>query len=264
MGFSSLPHVGALWHVVESKKEAEAEVEEYRQSRSSSNVSRSVVTSTKSKGDIDDASDTEEQKLILPLVIKTDVAGTGDAVMHELEKLPKDERLEVRVVSRGVGSISESDVKLVGGGMTPGIIVGFNVKVEREAKDVSERLGVKVAVFDIIYKLAEWLGEELRKRRPLERVEEMAGTAKIVKVFSSAKGRVVVGGRVEEGTLAQGKEIKIMRRDMEIGRGTIISLQAQKRDVKEVSSGSEFGAMIKTVVEPASGDRVEAFNVEMK
>ena len=227
---------------------------------------RSVVKSTKSEGDIDDASASEEEKkhVILPLVIKTDVAGTGDAVLHEFEKLPKDERLEVRIVSRGVGSINESDVKLVGGGKVPGIIVGFNVKVEGPAKDLAERQGVAVAVFDIIYKLTEWLGAEIEKRRPRQRVEEVTGAAKIVKVFSSAKNRVVLGGRVEEGVLKQGEEVKIMRRDAEVGRGSVVSLQSQKRDVKEVEAGGEFGAMIKTSAEPAAGDRLEAFSVEMK
>ncbi|MDE1925291.1 MAG: translation initiation factor IF-2 [Patescibacteria group bacterium] len=265
VGFSSLPAVGVPWHVVESKKEAEADAAEAKaEFRKFSLPAQAKLAETSE-------SENEEEKIhvVLPLVIKTDVAGTGDAVLHELEKLPKDERLEVRIVSRGVGAIGEGDVRLVGGSATPGIIVGFNVKVEREAKDLAERLGVKVAVFDIIYKLTEWLGAEIEKRRPLERVEEMTGTAKIVKVFSFAKGRVVLGGRVEEGILVQGKEVKVMRRlpghgDAELGRGSIVSLQSQKRDVKEVEAGAEFGAMIKMNVEPAAGDRLEAFAVEMK
>jgi translation initiation factor IF-2 len=256
VGFSTLPAVGATWHVVESKKEAETDAAEAR-IENRKNVSAPVVR-------VSEEGEVEKIHVVLPLVIKTDVAGTADAVVHELDKLPKNDTLEVRIVARSVGSITENDIKLVGGGKVPGIIVGFNVKVEREAKDLAERLGVEVAVFDIIYKLTEWLGVELEKRRPRQQIEEKMGTAKIIKVFSSTKGRVVLGGRVEDGVLKQGEEIKIMRREVEVGRGEIVSLQTQKRDVKEVEAGSEFGAMLKTTIEPAGGDYIEAFSVEMK
>jgi translation initiation factor IF-2 len=184
--------------------------------------------------------------------------------MHELDKLPKDERLEVRVVSHGVGPISEGDVRLAGAGAVPGIIVGFNVKVEREAHDLAERLGVEVAVFDIIYKLAEWLGAEILKRQPREKTEQKTGSAKIIKVFSYEKGRAVLGGRVDDGTLTQGQVVKVMRRDLELARGTVVSLQSQKLAVKKIESGGEFGAMIKLGAEPAAGDYIEAFEEVMK
>jgi translation initiation factor IF-2 len=172
--------------------------------------------------------------------------------------------MEVRVVSRAVGPVSEADVKLVAGSSTPGIIVGFNIKVEPQARDLAERQGVTIETFDIIYKLAEWLGEELEKRRPREQVEELLGAAKILKFFSATKGRVVVGGRVEEGEIADGAEVKVLRRDIELGRGKIVSLQSQKREVKKVEKGEEFGTQLKIDVEPAAGDRLEVFKVVVK
>jgi translation initiation factor IF-2 len=263
VGFSVLPAVGAQWRAVETKKEAEEEAAEAR--IKILQAKGSTLAQGSSRSNLEDKEDEEEKlHVILPLVIKTDVAGTIEAVMHELEKLPKDERLEVRVVTRGVGTISESDVRTAGAGAVPGIIAGFNVKVEREAQTLAERLGVKIAVFDIIYKLAEWLGAEIEKRRPLERTEVGKATAKILKVFSSAKGRVVLGGRVEDGALAQGAEVKVTRADVEVARGSIVSLQTQKRDVKQVEAGSEFGAMIKLSADPSPGDILEAFGVEMK
>lgn len=258
VGFSTLPRVGAQWKTVETKKDAEKDVEEtLRQIRSAR-----PPAAKKEK----EVAEVEEEKLhkVLPVVIKTDFLGTGDAVLHELEKLPKDERLEVRVVSRGVGPVSEGDVRQAGAGAHPGIIVGFNVKVEKEARELAERLGVEVEIFDIIYTLTEWLAGQLEKRRPRENVEEKRGLAKVVKFFSSTKGRVVLGGRVEEGAISQGEEVKILRRDLELGRGEIVSLQAQKVVVKKVEAGSEFGAMLKTQVEPAPGDYLEAFEVVLK
>ena len=229
VGFSALPLVGTRFKTVETKKEAE-----------------------------------EKLHIILPIVIKTDVAGTGEAVVHELQKIPVDERMEVRVVSRGVGAINESDVKLAEGDKTQGLVVGFNVKVEREAREAGERLGVSFETFDVIYKLAEWLRGEIEKRKPKERVEERTGFARIVKLFNASKGRVVLGGKVEEGELRQGEEVKIMRRDLEIGRGEIVSLQAGKTPVKKIEAGSEFGAMIKTAADPAPGDKLEAFAIVYK
>jgi translation initiation factor IF-2 len=259
VGFSTLPTIGAPWHSVESKKEAEVDVAEAL-------LARPTAPHPPNAPAPQETTEVLEEKLhvILPLVIKTDVAGTGEAVLHELEKLPKDERLEVRVVSRGVGPINENDVKLVGGGSTPGIIVGFNVKIENSARDLAGRQGVTVEVFDIIYKLAEWLGVEIERRRPRQELHEQTGAAKVLKIFSTAKGKVVLGGRVEEGALMDNEEVKILRRDLELGRGKIVSLQSQKTPVKKVESGSEFGAQIKTETDPAPGDRIEAFTIVFK
>ncbi|HVZ76173.1 MAG TPA: translation initiation factor IF-2 [Candidatus Paceibacterota bacterium] len=255
VGFSVLPSVGAHWQTVEKKKDAEAMAEEAR--LANKKPTKNVSTAP---------SEGEEEKLhvILPLVIKTDVAGTADAVMHELDKLPQDERLEVRIVSKGVGPVNEGDIKLAGSGTTPGIVVGFNVKQEPVSREMAERLQVAVGTFDIIYKLSEWLGEELLKRQPRERTEELSGSAKVLKVFSTTKGKVVLGGRVEEGELKEGAEVKIMRRDLELGRGTITSLQSQKTPVKKIESGSEFGMQLKTSAEPAAGDLIQAFNIVFK
>ncbi len=200
--------------------------------------------------------------MVLPIVIKTDFAGTGEAVAHELAKIPLDPRLELRVVSRGVGTITEGDVKLVGGGRTPGLVIGFNVKVESSARDLAERQGVEVATFDIIYKLAEWLQAAAAARRPKLATEVVVGSAKVLKFFSNAKGRVVVGGRVEQGSLKQNQEVRIMRRDIELGKGTIVGLQSNKKEVREVEAGVEFGVMLKTQVEPAPGDKLESLVTE--
>ena len=248
VGFNTLPDVGALWTTVETKKDAEAHAADARTRRVS-----------KEKTPVTPATADETVRLILPLVIKTDFAGTGDAVLHELLKLPQDPRLEVRVVGRSVGHISENDVKLAGASTPAGIIVGFNTKVEDKARQLAERLGVEIATFDIIYKLTEWLGVELAKRHPREHMEERIGLAKILKVFSNQQGRVVLGGRVEEGEIAEKHQIKVMRGEEEIGRGEVVSLQTQKTSVKQVERGKEFGAMLKLSAEPAPGDYIEAF-----
>jgi translation initiation factor IF-2 len=262
VGFSILPTVGMRFKTVETKREAETDTTEALAARPKP---AALVATPKPKTDDVPGEEIEEKEImVLPLVIKTDVSGTGDAVIHELEKLPKHERIEVRVVSRGVGPITEGDVRFAIGGKTPGIVLGFNVKVEAPARDIAERQGVEVAVFDIIYKLAEWLGTEVEKRRPRDRAEEKIGSARVLKIFGTEKGKVVLGGRVEEGELTQGAEVKIMRRDFELGRGEITSLQAQKKQVKVVEAGNEFGAQVKTNVEPAANDKLEIFTIVLK
>lgn len=261
VGFSSLPSVGASWKAVETKKEAEQDATEALRSISSARALQAARPSlTLASGNTAESSD-EKEIATLPIVIKTDFAGTGDAVLHELEKIPKYDNFEVRVVARSVGAISERDVKLVGSGKRPGIVVGFNVKVEKEARALAERLGVLIGVFDIIYKLAEWLEDEIEKHRPRSTVDIRLGNAKILRVFSSQTGRTVLGGRIEEGALVQGAEVKIMRGDFEIGRGELVSLQKQKTPMSKLEQGSEFGAMVRTSVVPVAGDYLEAFEI---
>ena len=252
VGFSSLPIVGAVWHVVESKKEAESAARE---------GALPAAAHTPS-------SDTEDT-LILPVVIKSDFSGTGDAIVHELKKLPTFENFEARVVSRGVGPINESDVRLAGSGKNPGVVVGFNVKIDREPRELAERLGVGVATFSIIYELAEWLSGEIDQRRPRHAQEEELARAKVLKIFSAQGSSVVLGGRVEGGELAPGM-VKFVRlsaesgEETEIGRGELVSLQAQKEQVKKVSQGKEFGAQIKTGTPPLPGDTLVQFESVLK
>jgi translation initiation factor IF-2 len=285
VGFSTLPQIGAKWRTVETKKEAESEVAEARRKppqnfpigsheprQSSAPASATSdpeqklpgADRVKAQGSDGEASAEDLQILTLPIAIKTDFAGTGDAVMHEIEKLPKHERLDVRVINRSTGPISKSDVELVGSGSAPGIILGFNVKIDRDAAQLAGRLGVAVGTFSIIYELTKWLGEEIEKRRPRAQMEEQTGSAKILKVFSVTKNKIVVGGRVDQGMITEGEDIKIMRRDVELGRGTISSLQSNKNAIKKVEKGNEFGAMLKIDFEPAAGDIIESFEVVTK
>lgn len=254
IGFSQAPEVGAPWYTVETKKEAEG----------ATSAARVTRLGTEKKP-VAQASDADEVKRVtLPVIIKTDFAGTGDAVVHELKKVPEDPRLEVRIVGKSVGQVTEGDVRTVGATKPAGIIVGFNVKIEPEAQNLAHQLGVEIATFSIIYKLTEWFTEEVVKRHPKENQEEKIGTAKILKVFSNQQGKVVLGGRLEEGVFQAGKPVKIMRDEVEVGRGEIASLQTQKTATKKIEAPTEFGAMIETTATPLPGDYLESFEVVLK
>ncbi len=239
IGWNKAPRVGDLFYTVASKKEAEATIEQLE-------LSEVAVTAEKSN------------LPTIPLLIKADVSGTIDAILHELAKFQSD-RISVRVIGTQVGDINVSDVQNVSA-TKDAIIVGFNVKVERAATELAERLGVEIDTFKIIYELSEWLNTALKNRTPKREDKVVTGRAKIIRHFSVQKYTHVLGGRVEEGSIKLGQTVRILRRDVEIGSGEIKNLQQAKSDAKEVKEG-EFGMQLNTKTEISAGDHIEAFDI---
>lgn len=245
-GFDTIPAVGSTFRAYANKKDAEKIQLELREARAKAPVIKAVRTIPLSA-----------DALVVPIVIKSDVAGTLEAIEKELGKIER-ERVVIKIIAKGVGTIGENDAKLASGSDSA-IILGFHTKVERGAQDIAERFGITIKTFDIIYKLSEWLNEELDRRTPKTMSEDIVGTAKILKTFSSTKHKQVIGGKVLTGALEVGAQVKIMRREVEIGRGKIDGLQAQKLATKKVEEGNECGMMVESKMEIASGDILEAF-----
>lgn len=245
-GFDSLPPVGATFRVCASKKEAEAAQAENKEINALGGKTATVRNTPLA----DDA-------LIVPIVLKSDVGGTLEAIEKEISKI-EHERIAIKIIAKGVGSIGENDAKLASG--APGaIIIGFHTKVERGAADIAERFNVTVKTFDIIYELSEWLEKELKTRTPKTLGEQVVGSLKVLKTFSATKHKQVIGGKVTTGTLELGAQVKIIRREGEIGRGKIVELQQSKVAAKKVEEGNECGLMIEAKIEIAPGDVLEAF-----
>ncbi len=190
------------------------------------------------------------------------MAGSLEAIEKEII-LIKNPSAEFRIVSSGVGPISESEIKGIADGQNA-IIIGFNVKADKSAIEIAEQRGITISLFDIIYKVTEWLEIEMENRRPRVESVETTGRIKIIRAFSRTKERQILGGKVTEGTIALNGVVKIMRRDFEIGRGKIVNLEKGKVKTSVVEEGNEFGMMIESKVEVAPGDVVEAFNVVQK
>jgi len=247
IGWDEVPPVGGAFQSFDSKKDAQAAL---------------LAVSEERQAEVPTASDEEDTRTTIPIILKADVLGSLDAIKHEIAKIDT-ERVNIRIVSEGVGSVSENDVKL---SLTSenALIVGFNVKVDSAAADLAERNDTTVHTFDIIYKLAEWLTTAIVERTPKVKTKDVTGSAKILKLFSVQKNKYVLGGRVESGTITQKGIISIARRGNEIGEGKILSLQTQKSDVKEVTEGNEFGAQIESRTEIAPGDIIENFIITEK
>jgi len=242
IGWNTLPPAGATFHAWKTKKDAEKDAKEWHE-RKSDNTGI--------------ASSEDKNITLIPIIIKTDVAGTLEAVEKEVRRLDK-ENIQFKIIHKGAGNISENDIKLLSGAVNP-IVAGFNVKVDASARTLAEKFGVIIELFAIIYKLSEWLEAEMTKRAPRMVIDETAGMAKILKVFSSAKTKQVIGGKVTEGILSQRSEVKIIRRGNVIGKGKIVELQTHKVKTDKVDEGNEFGAMIESSLEIAAGDVIEAF-----
>lgn len=239
VGFSDIPLVGSTFTTVSSKKEAEAMADE--------NAQEDSPTERFARTDLP----------VVPILIKADVLGTIEAIQHELDNFTSD-RIAVRVIDTSVGDVTANDVQNVSA-TENAIIVGFNVNVERAAKDLAERLEVEIDTFSIIYELSEWLETALKNRTPKKEEKIETGKAKILKHFSTQKNTHVLGGRMEDGSLKANQHVKIIRRDIEAGAGVIKNLQQAKSDTKEVTEG-EFGMQVESKDNIAPGDHLVGYD----
>lgn len=242
-GWDGVPLVGEPFVTFESKKEAEKYVAEIKRDQP-----------TKKNEHVVEAM---QGKKVIPVVIKSDAVGSAEAIEHELKKVHHD-RVVVKVIYSGIGDITETDIKAVSG-TEHALVLGFNVKVDSQAKALSERLAIPVLVFDIIYKLAEWLLDYVTTHAPRIEVEEIVSEAKVLKFFSKTKDKQIIGGRVLKGEFKLGHRVKVMRREVLIGEGVVRELQKQKEKASEVQEGFEFGALVESKIEVAPGDILASF-----
>lgn len=243
IGWSTLPQVGGIVVGFDKKKDAENYAEEHVV-----HAGQSITSTT---------ADEENGMAILPLIIKADVAGSLDALRHEIAKI-HDDRIVLKIISADVGAIGETDIKRAGGDART-VIIGFNTAIENGTRELAERAGISIHTETIIYKLGEWLETLITERRPKQMTEVVHGQAKILKIFSKLRTKQVIGARVEEGELGLGDTVTILRRGEPIGHGKIVELQKNRENIKEVEQGSEFGAKVESGVEIAHGDQLSAF-----
>lgn len=241
VGFESMPDVGNIFHSFKTKKEAENYV---------NNIKNEILNNKTTEDKI------SQTGKIIPIVIKTDVMGSIEAIEKEINKL-NNEEISFKIISSGVGAINESDLKM-GSVNKESIVVGFNTKLDNGARDMNESLKVKVETFEIIYKLTDWLKEIKEERRPRQETIEVIGSIKILKTFGSTKDKQVIGGKVTTGKITLGSKVRIIRRDFEIGNGKIVELQTNKIKSKEVLEGNDCGIQVESKIDIAPGDVLEA------
>jgi translation initiation factor IF-2 len=243
-GWNELPLVGSTFSAFATKKEAEA----YARIAQDIATADTVAAPIRKK--------TSSEHVVIPLIIKTDVSGTGEAIMFELQKLEND-RISFNILTNTTGTIGEKDLKLATAS-PDALIVGMGVSVDAQAEALREREGITIKTFSIIYELIDWLKEIALERTPRLLVDEVLGEAKVLAVFNQNKKSQVLGGKVKMGSIKIGIKVRILRRDAEIGRGVVKELQQQKIKSDRVEEGTEFGAAVVADVDIAPGDFLEA------
>jgi len=201
----------------------------------------------------------EEAKKSLSLVIKSDVQGSQEALVHALTRLSTDE-VRVIVVHSGVGAITESDVNLA---MASGaVIIGFNARADAVARKLIESAGVDVRYFNIIYDAVEEIRGALSGMLSPEKREEILGGVEVRQVFRISKVGTVAGCYVQEGLVRRNSQVRVLRDNVVIHSGEIESLKRFKDDVREVKSGFECGLSLKNFPDLEEGDQLEVFEVQ--
>jgi translation initiation factor IF-2 len=204
---------------------------------------------------IDEAPDSDEITII-PVIIKCDVNGSVDAVISEIRKR-SSERVFFKIVHAGVGNISETDIRTVATDDSP-LIIGFNVSIDPQAREMNEARTITIKTFNIIYRMSEWLEEIAEDRKFKKKVDSIIGSGQILKVFSQDKDQILIGVRVASGEFKPKDTFRIMRGREEVSRGKIISIQAGKSTMTKVEAGTDCGIMVQIKDLPRQFDIIEA------
>ena len=253
LGLSSVPDAGETFQVVKNDKEAR-EIAEFRENKLKD---RKVLKQRdESLGNIFESMGQSDKK-ILNIILKSDVAGTSEAIVAALADIGNDDA-SIKVVSSGVGGISESDANLALA--TQSIILGFNVRSDNAAKKIIEGEEIVLSYHSIIYELIDEAKARLSGLLDPVVREEIVGTAEVLEVFNSPKFGQVAGCKVVEGSILKSKPVRVLRDDVVIHQGELDSLRRFKDDVGEVKSGTECGVGIKNYKDIRAGDKVEVFD----
>lgn len=250
LGLEDCVSAGEVFNVMPSEKDARALIDErvaYLKERSDKNVMTSQS-----------AFDLLDQEKInkLRIIIKSDVAGTNEAINASLLKIGNEE-VDVDIVSSGIGGITESDVNLA---ITTGArIVGFNVRSDNKAKKLLESNGIEVSYYSVIYDLIEDTKRLLSGLLKPIYSEKILGLAEVKEVFKSPEFGLVAGCMVTEGSVKREKHVRVLRDSVVIHEGELDSLRRFKDDVKEVQNGTECGIGIKNYLDIKAGDIIENF-----
>ncbi len=250
LGLEDCVPAGEVFNVMNTEKDARNIVDE-RNAYLKQKADKNIMTSQTAFDLLD-----QEKINKLRIIVKSDVAGTNEAINASLLKIGNDE-VDVDIVSSGVGGITESDVNLA---ITTGArIFGFNVRSDNKAKKLLEEQGIEVNYYSVIYDLIEDTRRLLSGLLKPIYSEKILGLAEVKEVFKSPEFGLVAGCLVTEGLVKREKHVRVLRDSVVIHEGELDSLRRFKDDVKEVQNGTECGIGIKNYLDIKPGDVIENF-----
>ncbi|MBI2166277.1 MAG: translation initiation factor IF-2 [Chloroflexi bacterium] len=254
LGLAQVPKAGDLLVAVPDEKTAKQIVDErLRQA----NLEKAVRRPLSLESILSDSKGAETKELLL--IIKCDVQGSIEAIQASVQKV-SSEKVRVRVLRSGTGSITESDVLLAIA--SKAVIIGFNSRPEPGAQRLAAQEGVEIRFYDIIYNLVADIEKALAGLlEPLVK-EMLEGHAEVKAVFSGTKHIKVAGCLVKDGKLAQGATLVVLRSNKQVFKGVLSSLRRFKDDVHEVPAGTECGVILQGFNDFQVGDTLESFRIE--
>jgi len=254
LGLESVPEAGQEIIVVENEKQAR-DIVRYRQ-----DVEREKGVMSQKRASLDELFAAMQSGVKeVPVLIKGDVTGSVEAMAESLAKAGTDE-VKVKVVHKGIGGITESDIMLASA--SNAIVIGFNVRPETKAKKLAEKEGVDVRFYKVIYDAIDDIKEAMAGVLAPDEVEKVIGSAEVRDVFMVPKVGAVAGCYVNDGYVTRNAKVRVLREGVLIYDGTLASLKRFKDDVREVKNGYECGIGIEKFNDVKVGDTFEFYIIE--
>ena len=257
LGLNSVPQAGDQFAVVKSEARAR-EVSEYRQGLAQKNnplSSRSTVTNvdqmlTQIK---------QGERKALPIILKTDVNGSMEAISAAVSDLQNDE-VTSQIILSGVGALNESDIMLaVSSGA---IVIAFNVRADAPAKRIAKQNNIEIKYYSIIYEILDDIKNLLSGLMAPIETEKFLGYAKIKKVFKITKVGKIAGCEVTEGVVKKNIKVRLLRENVVIHEGDLATLKHHQKEVDEVKEGTECGMSLANYEDIKEGDLIECFEIK--
>ncbi len=254
-GLKDVPESGDLFFVAKGVKEAQEIAEKRMEIKKSKDRGNSHALSLQELNNLIEKGEIKE----LPIIIKADVHGSAEALAGAIEQIEVG-GVKARVVSKGVGAITESDVLLASANNT--IMVGFNVRPDPIAKKKIEKEHVELIVNNVIYKIIEQIEDSMQGLKEKKYTEDIIGTATVQEVFKISGIGKVAGAVVDEGKITRDSKMRLIREGVVLYDGDIGQLKRYKDDAKEVIQGQDFGVSFADYSELKKGDILEAYSLE--
>ena len=254
LGLEEVPDAGQEIMVVENERQAR-EIISYRKEKI-----RQQGVATHTKASFDDLFASVQSGVAeVPVLIKGDVTGSVEAMADSLVKASTDE-VEVKVIHKGIGGITESDVMLASAANA--IIIGFNVRPETKAKKVAANEGVDVRFYKVIYEAIDEIRDAMAGKLSPDEIEKVTGSAEVRDVFQVPKIGAVAGCYMTDGYAVRASKVRVLREGVLIYDGALASLKRFKDDVKEVKTGYECGIGVENFNDVKVGDSFEFYIIE--
>ena len=250
LGMNSSEYAGAEFMVTKDEDEAK-ELTEFKKNKNTQNK----ITPKDKTTLFDNAEDKDE----LNIIIKSDVQGSSEALKMAINKIEHDE-VKAKIILSDIGMINETDVSLAKA--SNAILIGFNVKPNREAKKLAEDQKIKINYFNIIYEAIDHVEKSLSGLLEPDVKETLLGSAEIMKIFKVSTAGKIAGSKVLSGEIKSKSRARIIRDGVVVYNGEILSLFREKNQVKEVGAGLECGISIKDFIDFKEKDVIESYLAE--